>query len=176
MAARTMGFDSDSTSKQWHLGRKMTLLVLLVIALALGLVILSRQKSDFPLLIFNVFADATIGLVAGLAARVVLRRRNWFIRGLACAALVIIGLLVLGYFTNEKSGVMLPPAGFGSVNWQSQLHILLNLPLWFGQAQMNWIALVYLVIAIDTSWITLRAWKRSTADVAETTAAPSRQI
>ena len=104
MAARTMGFDSDSTPERWHLGRKLTLLFLLIIALALGLVILLRQTPAFPLLVFDLFADISIGLVVGLAARLVLRERNWFIRGLASAALVVIGLLVSGYFTDGRIG------------------------------------------------------------------------
>ena len=80
----------------------MTLLILLVIALALVLVILSRQKADFPLVIFNLFADISIGLVAGLATRFVLQQRNWFIQGLVSTSLAIIGLLVLGFFTGGK--------------------------------------------------------------------------
>ncbi len=151
----------------------MALLILLVVALALGLVILFRQKTDLPLLIFNIFAVAGIGLVTGLAVRVVLYRRNWFIRGLASAALVIIGLLVLGYFTDGKSGIVFPPFGFVSVNWLSQRHISLKLPLQIKSSQMNWLVLVYLVIAIDISWIALRAWKRPAPQVKEISAIPS---
>ena len=83
MAARAMSFDSDSTPERWHLGRKLTLLFLLVIALALGLVILFHQRTTLPLFVFNLFADMSIGLVVGLATRFVLRQRNWFIRGLS---------------------------------------------------------------------------------------------
>jgi len=172
MVARTMSFDSDSNPERWHLGRKMALLILLVIALALGLVILFRQKTNFPLLIFNIFAVASVGLVAGLATRVVLNRRNWFIRGIASAALVIIGLLVLGYFTDGKSGIEFPPFGFVSVNLLSQWHVFLRLPLQIKSSQMNWIALAYLVIAMDTSWIALRAWKHPAPRVNEISAVP----
>ena len=105
MAARAMSFDSDSTPERWHLGRKLTLLFLLVIALALGLVILFHQRTTLPLLVFNLFADISIGLVVGLATRFVLRQRNWFIRGLASAALAVIGLLVSGYCTDGKIGM-----------------------------------------------------------------------
>jgi len=137
----------------------MALLILLVSALALGLVILFRQKTDFPLLMFNIFAVASIGLAAGLAARVVLHRRNWFIQGLASSALVIIGLVVLGYLTDGKSGIVFPPLGLVSVNWLSQWQISLKLPLQLKSTQMNWLALVHLVIAMDVSWIALRAWR-----------------
>ncbi|HUI87970.1 MAG TPA: RING finger protein [Anaerolineales bacterium] len=160
MAARAMSFNPDSTPERWHLGRKLTLLILLVIALALGLAILFRQKTDFPSLVFNIFANASIGVVAGLAARLVLHRRNWFIRGLASAALVIVGLLILGYFTNGKIGAVFPPLGFVSVNWFRPWHISLKLPLQVESHQVNWLLLVYLVIGMDISWIALRAWKR----------------
>ena len=176
MAAQTMSFNSDSTPKQWHLGRKITLLVLLVIALALGLVILARQKNNLPLLVFDIFSDASIGLVSGLAVRVVLQRRNWFIRVLASAALVIIGLVILGYFTNGKSGILFPPFTWISVNWLSQLHVPLELPLPIESNKMNWFALIYLVIGIDISWIALRAWKRSRSRATESSPAPARRV
>ena len=175
MAARAMSFDPDSTHERWHLGRKLTLLFLLVIAAALGLVILFRQRTTLPLLIFSLFADISIGLVVGLAARFVLRQRNWFIRGLASAALAVIGLLISGYFTDGKIGMMLPPLGLVRVHWLDQWHIPLELPLQILQRQVNWVVLVYMVVAIDTSWIALRAWRSSTPRVNETSAVSSRR-
>ena len=175
MAARAMSFDSDSTPERWHLGRKLTLLFLLVVAAALGLVILFRQRTTLPLLIFSLFVDISIGVVVGLATRFVLRRRNWFIRSIASAALAVIGLLVSGYFTDGKIGMVLPPVGLVRVDWLSQWHVSLELPLQIMQSQMNWAALVYMVIAIDTSWIALRAWKRSTPRTTESSSLPARR-
>ncbi len=165
----------NSTPERWHLGRKLTLLLLLVIALALGLVILFHQRTTLPLLFFNLFADICIGLVAGLATRLVLRQRNWFVRGLTSAALAVIGLLVSGYFTDGEIGVMLPPVGLVQVDWLSQWHISLELPLQIINRQMNWAALVYMVIAIDTSWIALRAWNQAASRVAESSFLPARK-
>ena len=175
MAARTMSFESDSTSERWHLGRKLALLILLVVAAALGLVILLRQKSDFPLLIFNLFADVSIGLIVGIATRIVLSQRHGLIRGLASAALSVIGLFVLGYFSNGQSGVVLPPVGFVKVDWLSQWRLPLELPLRIENSQVNWLALVDLVIAIDVSWIALRAWRRSTSNAVAPASVPSRR-
>ena len=175
MAARTMGFDSDLTPERWHLGRKLTLLFLLIIALALGLAILFRQRTDFPLVFFSLFADISIGLVIGLATRLVLHQRNWFIRGLASAALAVIGLLVSGYFTDGRIGMMLPPVGLVQVDWLSQWHISLVLPLQIINSQMNWAALVSMVIAIDMSWIALRVWKRSAPRTTESSSVPARR-
>jgi len=168
-----MSLDTDSQSERWHLGRKLTLLFLLVIALASGLAILLQQKTNFPLLIFNVFADMSIGLVAGLATRLVLSQRNWFIRGLTSAALVIIGLFILGYLTAGKSGIEIPALGFVSVNWLNQWHIFLKLPLQVKSSQIDWLMLVYIVISMDTSWVALRAWKRSGPHMVETSVVPA---
>ncbi len=170
-----MSFDSDSTPERWHLGRKLTLLSLLIIAFALGLVILLRQQTGFPSAVFNIFADISIGLIAGLATRFVLRRRNWFIRGLASVALVVIGLLVSGYFTDGRIGMVLPPVGLVQVDWLSQWHISLELPLQIMNSQMGWAALVSTVTAIDMSWIALRAWNQSAPRTTESSSVPARR-
>lgn len=175
MAARTMSFDYDSTPERWHLARKLTLLFLLVIALVLGLVLLFRQKSDLPLVMFNLFADVSIGLVMGLATRMVLRQRHGLLQALASAALAVTGLLVLGYFTDGKSGIGPLQIGFVPVDWLSPWHIPLKLPLKTGRSQVDWPALAYLVVAIDTSWIALRAWKQSVAQPVLSSRVPSRR-
>jgi len=177
MAAHTMSFNSGSPSEQWHLGRKLTLMFLLVVALALGLVILFQQRTSLPSLVFNLFADASIGLVAGLAARLVLRQRNWFIRSLASAAMTFVGLFVMGYCSSGKIGVVPPPLGFVRVHWLDQWQIPLELPLRVARNQMDWAALAYMVIAIDTSWVVLRAWNRFTphADAASAVSSGRRR-
>lgn len=154
-------YNSDQTSERWHLMRKVMLLFLLVVALALGLVILFRRTSNFPLLLFNVLADASLGLIVGLGSRFVLRRRNWFIQGVASAALSVIGLAVLGYFTAWKSGIGPLQIGLVKVHWLDWAHVALRLPLQFGRSQMDLLDLAHIVIAMDTSWVALRAWKRS---------------
>ncbi len=143
--------------------RKLILLVLLVVALALGLVIAFRQKSNFPLLLFNVLADVSLGLIAGIGARLVLRRRNGWIQGLVATATAIIGLLVLGYFTNWKSGLGPLPysLNLSRVNWLDPLHIPWRSLLRYRASGVNLLNLAHLVIAVDTAWIALRAWKGS---------------
>lgn len=172
-----MSFNSSSP-EQWHLARKLALLFLLVIALALGLVILLRQTNSFPLLMFNLFADVSIGLVIGLATRMVLNQRHGAIQALVSAALAVVGLLVLGYFTDGKGGISLSPLpiGFVPVNWLGQWHIPLKLPLQIEHGPVNWPALAYFVITMDTSWIALRVWKSSTPRAAESSSVPSRRV
>lgn len=69
-------YNSNRASEGGHLMRKGLLLFLLMVALALGLAILYRQKSSIPLILFNVLADASLGLLIGLGTRFVLRQRN----------------------------------------------------------------------------------------------------
>ncbi len=143
--------------------RKLILLVLLVVALALGLVIAFRQKNNFPLLLFNVLADVSLGLIAGIGARLVLRHRNGFIQALVASATVIIGLYVLGTFTDWKSGLGPVPfsLNLSRIDWQDLAHTPWGSVLRFKSAGVNLLDLAHLVIAIDTAWISLRAWKRS---------------
>ncbi len=125
-----------------HLLRKLVLLFLLVTSAALGGVLLFRKEFDFPIVLFAFFTNVSLGLIAGLGVRTVLRNQGWFVRGMAAAALVVVGLGVLGYFTDWQVGIG---------------------PLEFGRTNVDWLDLTQMVIAIDTAWITLRAWQSSTA-------------
>ncbi len=178
MALRTaaMNINSGHTSGRWHLVRKTVLLFLLVVALALGLAFLYKQKNDFPLTLFNLLADISLGLLSGLGARFVLSQRHWFIRASASAAMAVIGLIVLGYFTNWMGGIGPLRAGLIRVHWLDSLHIPLQLPLQFKQSQTDWLDLAYMVIAIDISWIALRAWNQQLTGVVELPAQPSRNV
>jgi ribosomal protein L37AE/L43A len=179
MAFRTSTMSSynfDQSSGQWHLLRKLVLLFLLVVALALGLVILFRHKSDVPLLLFNVLADVSLGLIAGLGSRLVLRERNWFIQASASAAMAVIGLVVLGYFTSWKSGFGPLPFGAHGVNWLDLAHLPSQVALFFRRSQVDWLDLAHMSIAMDTSWIALRAWKQSAARVMEPSVRSSARV
>src|SRR5512140_1142002 len=146
-------YESERNDEAWHLLRKLFLLLLLVIASALGLVLLSRRQTNLPLVLFNILADAGLGLLVGLAARIVLRERDALIQGLVSAAVSIIGLAVLGYFTGWKSGLGPFQAGLVRVHWLDALHIPLSLPLEFGHTGMDVLDLVHAIIAMDVSWI-----------------------
>jgi hypothetical protein len=155
-----MRFNSEQTSERWHLVRKTVLLVLLTLAFALGLVILLRYRYDFPLVLFNLLADISLGLIAGLGARIVLRRRHWFIRGIAAAALCVIGLIVIGSLTQGLSGIGPLQLGLVRGNLLSAFGIPYQLSVRLGGGQTGWLVPAHLVIAIMTAWIALRAWMR----------------
>ncbi len=152
-------YDPEPTREAWHLLRKMSLLVLVVIATAFGLVLLSRQKSNVPLFLFNVLADASLGLLAGLATRFILKGRHGLIQALASTAISFVGLGVLGYFTNWKSGIGPFQAGWIPVHWLDAAHISLFLPLEFTRGAMDQMDLLHAVVAIEVSWMALRVWR-----------------
>ncbi len=160
-------FEPETNDEAWHLLRKIFLLLLVVTASALGLVLMSRRGSAVPPVLFNILADASLGLLAGLAARFALRYRSPFIQGLASAAASIVGLAVLGYFTGWKSGIGPFQAGAVTVHSLEAWHLPVRLPLAFDRGGMDVVDLVNVVIAVDISWIALRVWRqgvRATAD------------
>jgi ribosomal protein L37AE/L43A len=160
-------YNSDQSSERWHLLRKLILLILLVVALVLGLVLLSRQKVDFPSQLFNILADISVGVATGMGSRFVLRQRHWFIQGLASTAIAVVGLAVLGYLTDWKSGIDLQRLSSHELNWSNLLNMVvaMNWPavgsLLFGHSRIDLISLANMVIAVVASWIALRAWTTS---------------
>ncbi len=171
-------YESEHMDEAWHLLRKVFLLLLVVTAAALGLVILSRQKSSVPLVLFNLLADASIGLLVGLATRFVLRERHQVIQWLAAAAVSLVGLAVLGYFPNWRSGIGPFQAGLVTVHWLNAIHvpIPLRLPLEFGRSGMDIVDLIHAVIAGDTSWITLRVGKQTSDRISTGTPALAPRV
>ncbi len=162
MASRidTMGmYDTNGNDEAWHLLRKVFLLLLVVVASALGLVLLSRRGNHVPLILFNILADSSLGVLAGLATRFVLRERHGWIRALTSAALSLVGLAILGYFTNWQSGIGPFQAGFVPVHWLDAAHISLRMPLEFSRSGMNVLDLLNAVVAMDVSWMALRVWR-----------------
>ncbi len=168
-------YNSDETSERWYLLRRVFILFLLVVAVSLGLVILFRQKNNVPLLLFNILADASLGLLIGLGTRFVLRQMNGFIQGVASAAMVVIGLVVLGYFTNWRTGIGPLQVGLINVDWLNWAHIPLELPL-FSTSKMDMIDLAQMVIGIDTAWVALRAWKRSPRSLGQNNSSPAPRV
>jgi hypothetical protein len=125
--------------KPGHLMRKLVLLVLLTSAYALGLVLLLAKVTWFPLILFSYLADCTVAVVSGFGTRLLLSKRHWFIRSITASLTPIIGLAVLGYFSDWKIGIDVIALSGGYVSWQDLIH---------------------LVLGITASWAALWAWHR----------------
>jgi hypothetical protein len=168
----------DQASERWHLLRKLILLFLIVVALVMGLVLLSRQKpSTFPFQLFNILADVSVGVAAGVGARFVLRQRNGLIQGLAATAVTLVGLAVLGGFTDWKSGLNLQHFAPPYLSWSSLFGLIGSGDwegagaLFFGHSRFDLLSVANLAIAVDAAWIALRAW--TTSSVSSSSVAPA---
>jgi hypothetical protein len=132
--------------------RKVFLLLLLVTALALGLVYLLQWGSPAPAIMFNLLADCSIGAVMGFGSRLVLRWRHWLIRAVVAASLSIVGLVLLGFLTNARSGW-----GRRSdvcVNWPDRGPACRYPPP--GDSPTDLMDVAHMAIAVNLSWIALR--------------------
>ena len=148
---------SPQIRKPRHLFRKLVLLSLLTAAYALSLVLLSNKVSWFPLILFHYFAVCTVSVAAGFGSRLILSRQHWFIRSIAAAIMPLIGLSVLGYFSDWKLGIDVISLGSGYVSWPD---------------------LIQMVLGITASWAALWAWYRPASREAEnsTSVEPVHQV
>ncbi|MCX6079297.1 MAG: hypothetical protein NTW32_07160 [Chloroflexi bacterium] len=119
--------------------RKVTLLFLLITDTAVGIFFLFKFRPETHLLVRLIFADLVIGIVAGFAARILFRRRAWFIRFISAAAAVIIGLLILGVLTRFR-------LGFG--------------PLYFWRNTIDWSGLAHITLGLNCMLLAMQAWSK----------------
>ena len=133
---------SPRVRKPGHLMRKLFLLILLTSAYALGLAMLHAKVSWFPLILFSYFANGTVSVVSGFGTRLLLSKRNWFIRTITATLLPLIGLAILGYFSDWEIGVDVIALSGGYVSQQDLIHLALG---------------------ITASWAALWAWYRPAA-------------
>jgi hypothetical protein len=126
--------------------RKVALLILLEIDAAFGLFILFRYRTDYPLLGLNILTISLLGFLAGLATRIVLRQRHWFVRFVTGIASLIIGLLVLGLLMNWRVGLG---------------------PLVFWRRNIDWIGLGKLFVGILCFVLAMQAWRKKPAPAVE---------
>ena len=146
MALRAAAMNSADISPQFrkshHLMRKLVLLLLLTSAYALGLVMLLMKVAWFPLILFSYFSDCTVAVISGFGARLLLSKRNWFIRSITASVTPLVGLAVLGYFSDWKIGIDVIALRGGYISWEDLSH---------------------LVLGITVSWAALWAWYRPAA-------------
>lgn len=164
--------NSERQSGNSHLLPKVMALTVLVLALAVGLAVLFQGLTAVPVVVFHAFADASIGVLVGLATRILLRHRNWFIKALTSAAISIVGLIALGYLTAWGTGIGPLQVDLVRVNWLDWAHIALLLPLQLRGSTMDILDLAQAAIAVDMSWIALRAWNRGRRVVARSAVGP----
>jgi membrane protein CcdC involved in cytochrome C biogenesis len=141
MATMSASENSRSSPRSTHLVRRLILLALLVSTYALGFAILVFTGRTAPTQFLAIAADLTLGLVAGLGARLLLRKRNVFVRCVVALSVLVIGLNILGYFSNWNLGIALV----------------------FGRATPDWFGLAHLALGMLFAFSALLGWRRSDA-------------
>jgi len=136
---------------QLVLARKLILLILLMIAAALGLVMLLQRIRIYSLLLPHLLSDSIIGLIAGSSARWVMRKQTGFLRVTSAVAFLIGGLELLGWFTG----------------WQIGLG-----PLKFDQTSVDWYSLGQLLLGAGIAILALVAWTQPASPVVSPAPAP----
>ncbi len=121
------------------LPRKLAVLFLLAMAAALGIVLLFRVGYPTAYLNLLLLDSGLLGLVTGFGARFVLKKRSAGMRLLTAFATLIVGLTVLGFFTNWQFGFSL---------------------YFLRGGRFDWAGLIQLVFGMLAAALALFAWRR----------------
>ena len=103
--AAMSSFTPSSNTVRNYLFLKLLVLLVLVSASAFGMVVLFREKSEYPLWLENWSAVVTLALVSGFGSRWILNRRSGFIRFVVAMVAYLFGLFLLGLFSEWKYGI-----------------------------------------------------------------------
>ncbi len=122
--------------------RKLILLLLIAVVATLGLVLLLHHLwiYSFSLLLSNFFADAFLGLIAGLSVRWIMRKRSILLRMISTIVFVICALELLGWFTGWQFGI-------GTLE--------------MSRTRVDWLGLGQLLLAVGIACLSLFAWSSS---------------
>lgn len=158
--------------------RKLTILILLVVNVALGLALWFRLARNLPLLLPTFFADACIGLVAGYGSRIVYRNWNVAAQYVTAILAMLIGMILIGSLTKSVLGI--GPLRFGrdastqirGLSFDSTLSTQLrdlNLdPLtMFDFSKMEASDAAHLAVSLLLTLLSLQAWRQSSRQVIE---------
>jgi len=144
-------FYSDEYPEPSHLLRKVILLFLLVTALALGLAILFREMSSYPLWLKEIFATMSMAVTAGFGSRFIIRNRSGFVRFVAAMAAYVTGLHLLGLASAWKYGMG---------------------PIEFWSKEMDWDGIVQFAIGVVLLMMIFRAWRHGQPSTSEAVVSP----
>ena len=126
--------------------RKIALIFLFVTALALGLVLLFREKPGYPFWMQNGLAASSLAVAAAFGTRMVLRSRSGFLRLVAALAALMVGLYVLGAASQWRHGIG---------------------PLHFWPRTLDWDAIAQAGLGIYLVLLALSAWRRRSPQIRE---------
>lgn len=164
---------STSARDQDNLFRKLILLLLLITAAVLWTVLLFKKETNFPLLLSTFFADASLGLIAGFGSRILLSKRDWFVRFLVAVCVAVLGMAMIGSLTNWVLGIgpiklekkiaeQIQEINFNQ-NLLEQIQLLQigSRPL-LDVSKMDWADPIHLGVSILMMLLSLHAWRYTT--------------
>lgn len=96
----------EAQPEQYHLIRKLAIVLLLVASSSLWLYILFRERYLlYPTAVQEIGAGVVIGLVAGLGTQLMLSQREGFMRFVVSMTADVAGVYLLGFVSNGKYGI-----------------------------------------------------------------------
>jgi ribosomal protein L37AE/L43A len=96
----------EAQPEQYHLIRKLAIVLLLVAASSLWLYILFRERYlPYPTPVQEIGAGIVIALVSGLGAQLMMSQREGFMRFVVSMAADVAGVYLLGFVSNGKYGI-----------------------------------------------------------------------
>lgn len=96
----------EAQSEQYHLIRKLAIVLLLVAASSLWLYILFRERYlSYPTPVQEIGAGLVIAIVSGLGAQLMMSQREGFMRFVVSMAADVAGVYLLGFVSNGKYGI-----------------------------------------------------------------------
>lgn len=96
----------EAQPEQYHLIRKLAIVLLLVAASSLWLYILFRERYlSYPTPVQELGAGIVIAIVSGIGAQLMMSQREGFMRFVVAMAADVAGVYLLGYVSNGKYGI-----------------------------------------------------------------------
>lgn len=96
----------EAQPEQYHLIRKLAIVLLLVAASSLWLYILFRERYlPYPTAVQEIGAGLVIAIVSGLGAQLMMSQREGFMRFVVSMAADVAGVYLLGFVSNGKYGI-----------------------------------------------------------------------
>jgi len=179
MRAATMSstspLDTPSTLRESDsLFRKLILLMLLISAAVLWIVVWFQYETFFPLLLSTIFADVSLGVIAGFGARFALRNRDLALRYIFAIIVLVIGMFMVGALTNwvlgigpirleEKFAQQIDTLRFNHDLWRQIRFLGIGSRVLFDFSEMDWADLAHLAVSLIITVLALQAWRRPVA-------------
>jgi hypothetical protein len=167
---------STSMRQQDNFFRQLVLLLLLITAAVLWTALLFKKDANFPLLLSTFFVDASLGLLAGFGSRILLRRRDGFVRFLVATSATLLGMIMIGFLTNSILGIgpiklernfaeKLNEIDFNQ-NLLEQIQFLqIGARPLLDISRMDWADPVHIGVSVLMMLLSLHAWSRTPSTI-----------